>query len=689
MPVLLVSLALAGLALGTLPLGLPVRGLALLALAAAGCWQAGRLGASTAARFALVLLAPALLLWALWLQPHPGSADPARLLPAAGRLPVLLRGSLAGDPRRRGEEGACAVPLATAGGSSELLLDPCPELRQGWWVEARGELRRPAAGPHPLLSGAAERLARQGIWSQLRLDPDPGALRVLRRPAAPVADLRRRMAAALLELGGAEKGGVLAALVLGSAVVPLTAEVRESFRAAGLSHALAASGFHLTVLLGAVMLLGRRLPRLPRCALAVGAMLLFLLLAGPQPSVVRAVLMGGVAFAVLEGGGRSRPVGVLLLSVLLMLLVQPSWLLDVGFQLSVAATAGLILTATDLEAALARRLPGWAAAGLAVPLAASLWTLPLQLLHFGTVPLYAVPANLVVAPLLTPLTLGAMAMALAAVLLPLLLPLLALPLLPLTALLLGSARFFAGLPMAQWQVGRPLPLLVLLFSLALLPWLLPRQRSGLRQLGAAGLALVLAWHLALLGGDQLLLVHQWGGDLLLARHRGRGALISSRADGLSCSAAGRLAVGLGLARYDWITLLDPVASADPGCWRRHASLLLAADSGSVPLRPGQRLESPGLVLRPLSEDSQALALDVGRHRWLLLPDPQALEAWRRLAPAPARPSGIWLGFPPRRRERQLVEAAAAARVWVSGAWPSPPAGWFASGPSGSLQGPAG
>jgi len=106
---------------------------------------------------------------------------------------------------------------------------------------------------------------------------------VLERPAPPIAEVRRRMAAALLASGGPERGGVLAALVLGSAVVPLPAEVREAFRAAGLSHALAASGFHLTVLLGAVMALGRRLPRPPRAALAIGAMLLFLLLAAPSP----------------------------------------------------------------------------------------------------------------------------------------------------------------------------------------------------------------------------------------------------------------------------------------------------------------------------------------------------------------------------------------------------------------------
>jgi len=697
LPLLSVTLALAGLGLGVVPLGIPLCGLALVLLSGFAWWQAGRHGLAPGPRLALLLLAPALLLWGLAQQPQPGPSDPVRLLPTAplARQPVQLRGRLGGDPQPRGEQGGCRAVLELAGGRTELLFDRCPALQQGWRLAVSGELRRPASGPHPLLSGPAERLARQGIWSQLQVD---GEAELLERPATPIAGLRRRMAAALLQRCGPERGGVLAALVLGSAVVPVPADVRDAFRVAGLSHALAASGFHLTVLLGAVMALGRHLSRLPRTALAVGAMLVFLLLAGPQPSVVRAVLMGGVAFAVLESGGRSRPLGVLLLSVLVMLLVRPSWLLDVGFQLSVAATAGLILTATDLEQVLVRQLPPWLGprwigAGLAVPLAASLWTLPLQLLHFGVVPLYAVPANLVVAPLLTPLTLGAMAMALAAVTLPALLPLLAWPLGLLTELLLLVVRGFAALPMAQWQIGRPQPWLVLLFFLSLLPWLLAGLRW--RRLGAAGIGLTLALHLALLSSDQLVLIHQWGGDLLLARHQGRGALVSSRADGLSCASAAKLATGLGLARFDWIALLDPVAAAEPTCWRAQASLLLASTDGSAPLLPGQRLESPGLALTPLSADSRAYGLTVGGHRWLLLPDRQALVAWQRTRSAGDAEqlsgawSGTWLGFRPRRHEQQAVTMAAPRRIWVSGDWPAAPRGWQASGGSGSLQSPAG
>ncbi|MEA5444125.1 ComEC/Rec2 family competence protein, partial [Cyanobium gracile] len=344
---------------------------------------------------------------------------------------------------------------------------------------------------------------------------------------------------------------------------------------------------------------------------------------------------------------------------------------------------------------------GWLAPALAVPVAASLWTLPLQLLHFGVVPLYAVPANLLAAPLLTPLTLGAMALAAVAVLVPPLLVPLLVPFGWLAAWLLRLAHSVAALPLAQWQSGRPLPLLVLLFTLALLGLVLPGLGRHWRRL-AAGLGLgVLLLHLLLLGGDQLLLVHQGEGgparDLLLARHRGRAALVSSRADGFSCRQAGQLAQGLGVARLDWVLLLDPVAGADPACWSRLAGRVVAYGGGAAPLAAGQRLASRGLAVQALAMDSHALRLQLGRQRWLLLPDRQSLASWRvgQTATAAKTSAGtvaesVWLGVRPRPADHRALLALGPRQVWLSGPGLTGaplPRGWQASGRSGALTAP--
>ena len=696
MPGLVVAVALLGLVLGVLPLALPIPlglvlltglGLVLLARRRGQAW-------TVIVRRCLVLSLVLLLAgaWGGLHRPKPGPNDPVHRLGASmPSTTVRLEGTLGRDAPATKPEESCSLPLRTDGGTVKLHLSPCQALHEGWRVVVTGSLSRPRPGPHPLLAGSAQRLAREGIWSELRVEE----LQVLRKPPTPIADLRRQMAKALIGLGGADLGGLWAALVLGSAVVPVPLSVRDCFRVAGLSHALAASGFHLTVLLGAVMAVTRPLAAPLRWIAAGGAMALFLLLAGPQPSVVRAVVMAAVAFAVLESGRRSRPLGILAVTVLAMLLWSPSWLLDLGFQLSVAATAGLMLTASDLESSFGTWMPRRLAAALSVPVAACLWTLPLQLLHFGALPLYSIPANLLAAPLLSPLTLGAMAMAVLSVLPGTgpLLPLLAIPLAPVTQLLLTITQAFATLPMAQWQLGRPLPWIVVLLSIGLLPWVLPSTTWGqaTRRLRACGAALLITaslLHAGLLLQDQLLLVHQPRGDLLLARHGGRAVLVSTSADGRVCQQARDLAHGLGVRRYDWVLVLDPVATDTPTCWSGLSPTWLAEVDGLPALKAGQRLESPGLALTMLGDAALVPELTIQRRSWVLLPDRQHFWAWMEERPQPT-PAGIWLGFVPRLKERQLLIKAERHQVWISGERPamggSWPDHWRASGSSGSLQ----
>ena len=144
-----------------------------------------------------------LLRGVLWGAPTPGPSDPSRLIqtPAAK---VALNGRLLSDVRRF--PSGCSVLLEVdrvgagrAKGRTELQLSDCSApLLQGWRVQVTGLLRSPMRGPHPLLPGSAERLARQGSWSQLRVE----SIEVLQRPWTPLADLRRRVAQRLQQAAG-------------------------------------------------------------------------------------------------------------------------------------------------------------------------------------------------------------------------------------------------------------------------------------------------------------------------------------------------------------------------------------------------------------------------------------------------------------------------------------------------------
>lgn len=411
-------------------------------------------------------------------QPQPG--DPSLFIPRDGTsLAVRLVGRIHADGAVT--NGRCRSLLDVSSlngqfsrGRTELTIDPCTTpLLTGSWLELEGELRRPQPGSHPLLARGDERLALQRTWSRLRTD----AMHVLRQDWTPLADARRTIAERFTDLAGEQSGGLLAALVLGAAQVSLPQSLREGFRVAGLSHALAASGFHLSVLLGSALACTRTLPAALRLAAGSGAMALFLALAGAQPSVVRAVLMGAAALLIRESGHRSRPLGVLLVTLVLMLLVHPAWGRSVGFQLSAAATVGLMISAGPLEQWIVQNWPQQLqrlAPALSIPLAALFWTLPLQLLYFGAAPLYALLSNLLAAPLLAPLTLAAMALAVMVLLLPAalsaaLLPWLIWPVQQLSWWLIILVNWISQWPGAQLLTGPVHPLLVLLFALGLLP----------------------------------------------------------------------------------------------------------------------------------------------------------------------------------------------------------------------------
>ncbi|MDP7993936.1 MAG: ComEC/Rec2 family competence protein [Synechococcus sp. SP2 MAG] len=558
----------------------------------------------------VVLLFGLLLRSFMGQEATPTSLDPLQFLPSGSdQMPLVIEGrALADAPVRRGRCQALLQVNHLSGqvlvGRTELVVDPCLQmLRKGSLVRAEGQLVTPAVASHPLLPNPAKRLAAQGCWTQFRSKK----VELIHQASTPLADGRRRIAARFQDLAGQDSGGLLAALVLGGAQVELSSELKEAFRVAGLSHALAASGFHLSVLLGATLALTRRVGMPLRLAAGVGAMSVFFALAGGEPSVVRAVLMGAAALLIRERGSRAQPLGVLLSTLVLMLLVNPSWARSIGFQLSAAATAGLVLSSQPLEQWFLQHCPhSWMrplAPALSVPVAALLWTLPLQILHFGSVPVYSLISNLIAAPLLAPLTLAAMTLALLTLMLPtaiaaLLMPVLVWPARQLASLLIALVRWMSAWPHAQLLTGHPQPWVVLVVVLALLPWALPSlQRWRLRGFLLLLLATLVQARVQL--SDEVVLVQQWGRQWLLARHQGRAALMSSHGDLLSCQLAQQLGHGYGHRRLDWVMVMDPVASDHIDCWTALAHTVRAEHQGQPPLLPGQRLQSSGLMLRPL------------------------------------------------------------------------------------------
>lgn len=374
---------------------------------------------------------------------------------AARTAAVAVTGVVLDDPRRaavqRGRDPLVVVRIRVevleAGGRTTTLRAPLLVLStDDRWLSllpsqhVRAEGRLQAAEPG---DDVAAVLSGRGP-PQVRSPPDlvqrvAGHLRAgLRDAVAPLPDDER---------------GLLPGLVVGD-TSRLPADLRDDFRTVGLTHLVAVSGTNVAIVLAAVLALAGRagVGLRWRPLLAGLALVAFVILARPSPSVLRAAVMGTIGLLALLTGGRRRAVPSLAAAVLVLVLISPDLAASPGFALSVLATAGLLVLAPPWRVALARRLPSWAADALAVPAAAQVACGPVIVALAGTLGLLSVPANLLAVPAVAPATvLGVVAALLAPVWLP----------------LAQGAAWLAYLPTA-WlvllsRVGSALPL-------AVLPW---------------------------------------------------------------------------------------------------------------------------------------------------------------------------------------------------------------------------
>ena len=198
----------------------------------------------------------------------------------------------------------------------------------------------------------------------------------------------------LLSAMPGDEGRVLCGMLLGGSS-GLREEVRENFGLTGLSHLLSVSGTHLLFLAG---LLAAVLPGKTSVKLWILALLLFYAgLCGFKPPVLRAWCMLVPFFLGAEQVDRGR---LLALVAILLLSFRPLWIADIGFQLSFAATAGLIWLMPKLRSRCAAFLPFWLAEIVAVTIAAQLATAPFVAAYFHQFSIVAVLANLLILPLL-------------------------------------------------------------------------------------------------------------------------------------------------------------------------------------------------------------------------------------------------------------------------------------------------
>jgi competence protein ComEC len=352
---------------------------------------------------------------------------------------ILVTGSLADPPDVRDTYTNLRLNVTSVNTGSESLpahglilvrVLPGRDWQYGDVVRVRGHLNTPPSGED---FSYRDYLARQGILAYVPdaevtllpfMDGDPVLRLIYKFKDSAVARINR--------IFPEPEAPLLAGILLGDDN-SIPAELQQAYKNTGTAHIIAISGFNIAIIAGLfVAVFSRLLGKRKGAITAILGIAAYTILVGASAAVVRAAIMGGLSIFALQMGGRQNGLNTLAFTAAMMSVANPNLLWDVGFQLSFAATLGLILFAQPLQdwfaGLLSRRLPEKTATKIAVLVgeyvlftwAAQLATLPIIAYQFNRISL----VSLIVNPFILPvqpavMVIGGLALILSFIYLPL------------------------------------------------------------------------------------------------------------------------------------------------------------------------------------------------------------------------------------------------------------------------------
>lgn len=412
--------------------------------------------------------------------------------------PVVVEGTICSPPERLSlsEEETQRVRLtldqvilfagegaaAMEGRIRMTLKEPEQEFLYGERIRLPVQLRRPRGLLNPGGFCLPRYLLSEGIYLEGRVKPKEKIFRFGRvggsRALNFLYDLRRKMLRQMEAHVKAPYCGVLQGITLGERAF-LDKDVQEAFVRSGTYHILAISGLNVSMV-AAILYFLLRLLRIPlrlRAGLTIIWVILYAFLAGGSPSVVRAALMTSLFLGALILEREVDLTNTLALAALLILLWNPLHLLEAGFQLTFAATLGILLLVQALPASPLPRPLRWLLNSLGLSVAATLATFPILAHHFHRASLIGVLANLPIVPLSGVITAVGLIYAFLSLFLSWGLHWLAQSLQILIALMVRLAYLFSHLPGASFPLYGPSLAMILFYYGALLSaWHWPKAR---------------------------------------------------------------------------------------------------------------------------------------------------------------------------------------------------------------------
>ena len=243
---------------------------------------------------------------------------------------------------------------------------------------------------------------------------------------------------------------VVGGIVFGDDAVAPPEYIKKSFINSGLLHILAASGMNVAFIFGFWFFLLTRLkiPYKPKVLSGIFVVLLYAMMTGLGASVIRATIMLVIILIGKLIDRDTHSISLLGFVALLMLLINPSFINDVGFQLSFVVTFGILVTMPVIEK-YTKKIPQVISGFVFIPIVAQIWVIPIQMYYFNTISTYSIFANILSSPILAVISFGGFISSILAIIKPIadfVCMVFDFILNPIVTLLLGISNYFAHLP---------------------------------------------------------------------------------------------------------------------------------------------------------------------------------------------------------------------------------------------------
>ena len=243
---------------------------------------------------------------------------------------------------------------------------------------------------------------------------------------------------------------VVGGIVFGDDAVAPPEYIKKSFINSGLLHILAASGMNVAFIFGFWFFLLTRFKVNYKIKVSTGILvvLLYAMMTGLGASVIRATIMLVIILIGKLIDRDTHSVSLLGFVALLMLLIRPAFINDVGFQLSFVVTYGILVSMPAIEKH-AKKIPNVISGFVFIPMIAQLWVIPIQMYYFNTISTYSVFANILSSPILALISFGGFISSILAIIKPIsnfVCMIFDFALNPIVTFLLNISNYFSHLP---------------------------------------------------------------------------------------------------------------------------------------------------------------------------------------------------------------------------------------------------